>query len=198
MSQRKSESRGLTAELKSIVKTLAVCLGLLWALELTDVLLLDGMLDGFGIRPRELFGLIGVLTWPFLHGGLPHLVSNTIAMLLFGTLVLMWGRREFFTVAAVSTIVGGLGVWLVGADGSVHVGASGVCFGLFGYLLARGFYERKFGSVVLSLVIAISFGGTLAGAVPGLSMPGISWEGHLFGLVGGVLVARRLKKKRAE
>src|SRR5690606_27487121 len=122
MSQRKSESRGLTAALKAIVQTLAVCPRLLRALELNDVVLLDGMLDGFGIRPRELFGLIGVLTWPFLHGGLPHLVSNTIAMLLFGTLVLMWGRREFFTVAAVSTIVGGLGVWLVGADGSVHVG----------------------------------------------------------------------------
>jgi membrane associated rhomboid family serine protease len=79
----------------------------------------------------------------------------------------------------------------------VHVGASGVCFGLFGYLLARGFYERKFGSVLLSVAIAILFGGTLAGAVPGMAMPGISWEGHLFGLLGGVLVARRLKRARA-
>ena len=196
MNRRKSEDGSLTGELKSIIKVLAACLAILWTLELTDVLLLDGMLDGFGIQPRELVGLIGVLTWPFLHGGLAHLLSNTLALLLFGTLVSMWGRREFFAVSLVSTIVGGLGVWLVGADGSMHIGASGVCFGLFGYLLARGFYERKFGSVVLSVVIGILFGGTLAGAVPGLSMPGISWEGHLFGLIGGVLVARRLKRKR--
>ncbi|MFO7562642.1 MAG: rhomboid family intramembrane serine protease [Enhygromyxa sp.] len=191
--QRESNSGSLGGELKSIVKTLAACLGILWALELTDLLLLDGLLDGFGIRPREAFGLIGVLTWPLLHGGVAHLLSNTLALLLFGTLVLMWGRREFFAVSLISTIVGGLGVWLVGASGSLHIGASGVCFGYFGYLLARGFYERKFGSVVLSLVIGVLFGGTLAGAVPGLSMPGISWEGHLFGLLGGVLVARRLK-----
>lgn len=197
MNNRKSESGGFKSELKRIVRTLAVCLAVLWALELTDVYLLAGSLDAFGIRPREPFGLIGVLTWPFLHGGLAHLLSNTLALLLFGTLVLMWGRREFFAVALVSTIVGGLGVWLVGASGSVHVGASGVCFGLFGYLLARGFYERKFGSVLLSIVIAILFGGTLAGAVPGMAMPGISWEGHLFGLLGGVLVARRLKRARA-
>jgi membrane associated rhomboid family serine protease len=197
MNHRKSDSGGLKGELKRIVRTLVVCLAVLWALELTDVLLLAGSLDAFGIRPREPLGLIGVLTWPFLHGGLAHLLSNTIALCLFGTLVLMWGRREFFAVALVSTIVGGLGVWLVGASGSVHVGASGVCFGLFGYLLARGFYERKFGSVLLSVAIAILFGGTLAGAVPGMAMPGISWEGHLFGLLGGVLVARRLKRARA-
>lgn len=195
MAARESEV-GLGSELKGIVRVLAVCLGIMWALELTDVLVLGGVLDGFGIRPREVFGLIGVLTWPLLHGGLAHLLSNTLAMLLFGTLVLMWGRREFWAVTAVSTIIGGLGVWLVGASGSVHVGASGICFGYFGYLLARGFYERKFGSVLLSLMIGLFFGGMLAGAVPGLSMPGISWEGHLFGLIGGVLVARRLEQKQ--
>lgn len=197
MNQRKSDSGGLASELKRIIKTLAVCLAVLWGLELTDVLVLDGSLDEYGIRPREPIGLIGVLTWPFLHGGLAHLLSNTIALLMFGSLVLMWGRREFWSVALVSTIVGGIGVWLAGASGSVHVGASGVCFGLFGYLLARGFYERKFGSVLLSIAIAFLFGGTLAGAVPGMAMPGISWEGHLFGLLGGVLVARRLKRSRA-
>lgn len=193
MSKRKSDTFG--SELKRVAKTLALCLAVLWAIELTDLLLLAGALDAYGIRPREPLGLIGVLTWPFLHGGLGHLMSNTIALALFGSLVLMWGRREFWLVALISTIVGGLGVWLVGTADSVHVGASGVCFGCFGYLLARGFYERKFGSTLLSVVIAIVFGGTLAGAVPGLAMPGISWEGHLFGLLCGVLVARRQKRR---
>jgi membrane associated rhomboid family serine protease len=189
-------SPSFTQELGFIIKTLAITLGLLWGLELVDTLVFEGGLDNFGIHPREPIGLIGVVTWPFLHGGFGHLLSNTIALLIFGTLVLMWGRAEYFKVALVSTLVGGLGTWLVGATNSVHVGASGVVFGLFGYLLARGFYERKFGSVILSIVIAVAFGGTLSGAVPGLAGPGISWEGHLFGLLGGVLVARRFKRLR--
>lgn len=194
----KSEAKSLRGELKSILIVLGSVVGLMWVLEGIDQFILGGALDGFGIHPREAFGLIGVLTWPWLHGGFAHLMSNTIALAIFGTLVLAWGRREFLAVAVVSTLVGGLGVWLVGASGSVHIGASGLCFGLFGYLLARGFYERKFGSIVLSIFIAVMFGSTLAGAVPGLAMPGISWEGHLFGLIGGVLVARRFKRKREQ
>ena len=188
--------QSLGAELRAIIKILGLTLGLLWTLEIIDVFALGGSLDAFGIRPREPIGLIGVLTWPFLHGGFAHLASNTVALLIFGTMVLLWGRREFFAVVLLSTLVGGLGVWLVGAADSVHIGASGVCFGCFGYLLARGFYERKFGSIAVSIFIALMFGGTLAGAVPGVAMPGVSWEGHLFGLLGGVLVARRFKRLR--
>lgn len=188
---------GLGAELRAIIKILGATLALLWAVEIVDAVVFAGALDVFGIHPREPLGLIGVLTWPLLHGGFAHLASNTVALLIFGTLTLMWGRREFFAVTLASTLVGGLGVWLVGAAGSVHIGASGVCFGLFGYLLFRGFYERKFASVILSLCVAFVFGGTLAGAVPGMAMPGVSWEGHLFGLLGGILVARRFKRLRA-
>lgn len=193
-----AEPTSLRDELRTIIKILGISLALLWVLEIVDVFVLGGALDAWGVHPRELLGLVGILTMPFLHGGFGHLASNTVAFLLFGTLVLMWGRREFFAVTLVSTLVAGAGVWLVGATGSVHVGASGVCFGYFGYLLARGFYERRFGSILLSVLIAVTFGSVLAGAVPGLNPPGISWEGHLFGLLGGILVARRFKKKKQD
>lgn len=196
MAKSSQEKQSLGAELRAVIKILAVTLALLWTAEIVDALVFAGGLDALGIHPREPLGLIGVLTWPFLHGSFGHLASNTVALLIFGGLTLMYGRREFFAVALVSTILGGLGVWLVGASGSVHIGASGVCFGLFGYLLFRGFYERKFVSIALSVLVAFGFGGLLAGAVPGLAMPGISWEGHFFGLLGGVLVARRFKRVR--
>lgn len=193
-----TDSAGLGGELKFIVKVMGATLALLWGLELVDQLALAGTLDGFGIHPRELWGLLGILASPLLHGGFGHLGSNTIGLLVFGTLVLMWGRREFLWVTLVSTLVGGLGTWLIGATDSVHIGASGVVFGYFGYVLARGFYERKFLSILISVAVGFLFGSMLFGAVPGMAGPGISWECHLFGLLGGVLVARRLQRKRGD
>ena len=187
---------GLGDELKFIVKTIGATLALLWGLELADQLVFAGGLDAFGIHPREVWGLLGILASPLLHGGFGHLSSNTVGLLVFGTLTLMWGRREFLWVTLASTLIGGLGTWLIGATGSVHIGASGVVFGYFGYVLARGFYERKFMSIVVSLVVGVMFGSMVFGAVPGMAGPGISWECHLFGLIGGVLVARRLQRKR--
>lgn len=168
-------------------------LAVLWGLEIVDALVFGGLLDFLGVHPREAFGLLGILASPFLHGGFGHLLSNTAGLLIFGTLVLMWGRKEFAAVTVASALIGGLGVWLVGASGSIHIGASGVIFGYFGYVLTRGWYERKPLSIIVSIGIALFFGGLLSGVVPWLAGPGISWEGHLFGLLGGVLVARRYK-----
>lgn len=170
---------------------------MLWAVEIVDAAVFKGGLDEFGIHPRSGLGLVGVLTSPLLHGGFGHLASNTVGLLMFGSLVALWSRREFLLVALASLLVGGLGVWLIGESNSNHIGASGLVFGYFGYVLARGWYERKFLSMTISIGIALMFGSLLAGAIPGLAGWGISWEGHLFGLIGGVLVARRFKALRA-
>jgi len=188
---------GLLAELRLAAKTIGVFLAVLWGLEIIDELLLFGMLDFLGVHPRTLFGLIGVAMAPLLHADLYHLLSNTGGFLLFGTVVLMWGRKEFWAVTAASWLIGGLGTWLIGSTG-VHIGFSGVVFGYFGYVLMRGWYERKPLSVIVSILCAVFFGSLLAGAIPGLAGYGISWEGHLFGLIGGVLVARRFKKKQQQ
>lgn len=190
------EQKGLLTELKLVAKTMGVILAVLWGLEIVDELLFSGMLDLFGVRPRTLFGLIGVVASPLLHADLYHLLSNTAGFLIFGSVVLLWSRKEFAAVTVTSMLIGGLGVWLIGASGSVHIGASGVVFGYFGYVLMRGWYERKALSIIISLAAAWMFGSLLAGAIPGLAGPGISWEGHLFGMLGGVLVARRFKAQR--
>jgi membrane associated rhomboid family serine protease len=189
------EKPGLLHELERVVWLMFGVVALLWVAEIVDAVAFDGSLDRFGIHPRSGVGILGVLTSPLLHGGFGHLASNTVGLLMFGTLVAMWSRREFALVALASVLVGGLGVWLIGERNSTHIGASGVVFGYFGYVLARGWYERKFVSIALSICIALTFGSLLTGAIPGLAGWGISWEGHLFGLIGGVLVARRFRTK---
>ncbi len=185
----------LSQELSLVVRTLVGFLGVLWLCEIVDQSIFHGGLDRFGVQPREVEGLLGLVTAPFLHGGYPHLISNTVGLLLLGGLLLLWSRREFWLVTIASTLVGGLGTWLVGMDGSVHIGASGVLFGFFGYLLLRGWFERKFGAMALSLVVGWLFGSMASGMVPGLAGLGISWEEHLFGFLGGVLMAWRWRKK---
>jgi membrane associated rhomboid family serine protease len=168
----------------------------MWALEIADTFL-GGALDRFGVHPRETAGLIGLLTMPFLHGGFAHLVANTGLLLIFGWLILLHSVRDFVVTTLMAMLVGGLGVWLIGAPGSVHVGASGVVFGYFAFLLLRGWYRRSIGSMALSLAVAVGYGYLLFGVLPGQA--GISWEGHLFGFLGGALSAQMLAKpKRRE
>lgn len=187
---------GLLAELKLTAKIMGAMLAVLWGVEIVDQLLFSGVLDLFGIHPRMVFGLIGVLASPLLHAHFAHLLSNTAGLLIFGTIVLLWSRKEFAAVTAAAVLIGGLGTWLIGGSGSTHIGASGLVFGYFGYVLMRGWYERKPLSILVSIAVAWMFGSLLLGAIPGLAGAGISWEMHLFGLLGGVLVARRFKKLR--
>ncbi len=164
----------------------------MWVVELFDLFLLGGRLDYFGIHPRQLFGLVGIPLCPFLHGGLGHLMANTFSFLALGWLV-MWRRTgDFAIVTSYGILIGGLGIWIFGKTGSVHVGASGVIFSYLGFLLFRGYYERRFSSILFSLFIGFLYSGMLWGILPG--RPGVSWEGHLFGFIGGVMAAKKLAK----
>ena len=100
-------------------------------------------------------------------------------------------KRDFFIVSALSALVGGLGIWLIAPALSVHVGASILIFGFLGFLLSRGIFERRFWPILGSIVVFFLYGGALFGIVPGQA--GISWQGHLFGLLGGILAARLLR-----
>src|SRR5712691_3601605 len=163
---------------------------LAWLVELVDEVAYGGSLDRYGIRPRTVAGLWGILAAPVLHVGWMHLASNTGPFIVLGWLVLLRGLRDFLVVTLFAVVIGGVGVWVFGAANSVTVGASGVVFGYLGYLLARGFFERSIWSVILGVVAGILYGGVLWGLLPG--QRGISWEGHLFGLLGGVAAARLL------
>lgn len=165
-------------------KVLFGFVALLWVIEVVSWVL---PIDRFGVHPREAIGLIGVVTHPFLHGGAAHLFGNSLGLLIFGGLVVLKEERDLYVTAALSVLVGGLGTWLVGSSHSNHIGASGLVFGLFGYLLSTGFFARKVGAIFLSVFVLLGWGAMIFGVLPG--QPGISWEGHLFGFLGGVLSA---------
>ncbi|WP_435846576.1 rhomboid family intramembrane serine protease [Streptomyces chrestomyceticus] len=169
---------------------------LLWVLEIADAAS-GNALDTFGVRPRELSELADVLPAAFIHFGFDHLTANTLPLLLLGFLAAFRvGLRRFVGVALLIALTSGLGVWLTAPAGSNTAGASGVVFGLFGYLLIRGFIDRKPLDIGLGVLVAAVYGSILWGALPTDS--GISWQGHLFGLVGGVLAAFAFRRRPAE
>lgn len=172
--------------LKANAQTLGLCLGLLWAIELCN-LLLGHRLSAWGIVPRSLFGLIGIPLSPLLHASFLHLLVNTLPFALLGSLVMLHGKQVFVEVTLFTTLLGGAGVWLFGRSAS-HVGASGVIFGYFGYLVARGWYSRDPVAMGIAVLTVLFYGGMIWGVVP-TRLP-VSWEAHLFGLVAGVLAAR--------
>jgi len=175
------------------VRLVLAMTGVMWAAEVLDVVL-RGSLDGLGITPRDLEGLAGVAFAPFLHIGFGHLIGNTVPFVVMGLVIALGGLVRVLTVTAVVGVVSGLGIWLVGPGSSLTVGASGLVFGYATYLVVRGVVARSALQLVLGAVVVAVFGaGLLAGLVP---QPGVSWQGHLFGAVGGVLAARLLHRRR--
>ncbi|MFJ8767756.1 rhomboid family intramembrane serine protease [Streptomyces clavifer] len=167
--------------------------GLLWLLEGIDTMT-GHSLDTYGISPREPSELLDVVPAAFLHSGWEHLASNSVPLLVLGFIAALAGIRRFAAVVLVVIVTGGLGVWLTAPPNTVTLGASGVVFGLFGYLLVRGFVDRRPLDIVVGLIIAAVYGSLLWGVLPTDS--GISWQGHLFGLVGGVAAAFVLRRPR--
>ena len=182
----RQEATGLFKELQS-QGTLLVCVVIvLWTIELANSLTNDA-LNNLGIRPRNIVGLQGILFAPFLHGNWRHLISNTFPLVILSWLIMARDRSEWIAVTVLTAIASGLGTWLFGGDMTVHIGASGVVFGYFGFLVARAYFERSFGSIAISLLVLALFGGMIWGILP--VRVGISWEGHLFGLLGGIAAA---------
>ena len=174
------------------VKILLALVAVMWAVEVVDVLA-DHQLDQYGIEAREPEGLEGIVTAPFLHVGFAHLIGNTIPFVLLGVLIAFEGARRLLAVFAIIALISGLGTWLVAPEGSIHVGASGVVFGFATYLIARGWFNRRAGQIAIGLVVVVLWGGVLlAGLQP---HEGISWQGHLFGAIGGVVAARMFAGK---
>ncbi|MBB1494404.1 rhomboid family intramembrane serine protease [Propioniciclava sp. MC1595] len=165
---------------------------LLWVLEALDVVLL-GALDGFGVSPRVIAELPQVLTAPFLHFGFEHLMANSLPFLVLGVLARMAGRRPFWVATLASILVSGLFAWLLSAPSTVTAGASGLVFGWLAFLLVRGLFNRNWKQILISAAVFGFFGGMLWGVFP--TLPGVSWQGHLGGAVGGVLAAWWLQRR---
>jgi membrane associated rhomboid family serine protease len=167
---------------------------LMWGLEVVDAIL-DNRLDRYGIEPREVDGLDGVVTAPFLHVGFGHLAANTVPFVVMGLVIALEGPLRLIAVTAITAVVSGLGTWLIAPADTIHLGASGVVFGYATYLIARGLFNRRPVEIAIGVVVALLWGGALlAGLEP---QQGISWQGHLFGAIGGVVAARVLSERRA-
>jgi membrane associated rhomboid family serine protease len=180
---------------KAAAQLIIVWVALLWLLEAVDYVT-NNALDTFGIIPRQQSELADVIPASFMHFGFGHLMANTLPLLVLGFLAALRGIGRFFAVALTIIVVSGLGVWLVAPEASNTAGASGLIFGLFGYLLVRGFVDRRITDVALGGVVAVLYGSLLWGVLP--TDGGISWQGHLFGLVGGIAAAFLTSSRRAE
>ncbi|MEE8397505.1 MAG: rhomboid family intramembrane serine protease [Desulfobacterales bacterium] len=161
---------------------------LLWTVHIVTLFV---PLQQFGLIPRKLNGLIGILTAPFLHANFYHLYANTIAILTFGIIFALLEKKNTATLVIEITILQGIALWLFGRTGN-HIGASGLIFGLFGYLLLVGYFQRQLKFIIVSLGVLVFYGGTLFGVLP--TNARISWEGHLYGFLAGCLVAKYSSK----
>lgn len=169
--------------------TLGAVAGSFWLVRIVDFLMPGGgSAVGHGIVPRTWYGLEGIPFAPFIHVSLAHLIANTIPFLILGALVLLRGVSEFVFVFLTTALLAGLGTWLFGAPNTEHVGASGVVFGLFGYLLFRMIFDRRLSSVLITLIVALAYGTAMLRSL--IPEDSISWSGHFFGFLAGILAAR--------
>ena len=175
-------------------RVVVVLAALMWGLEVVDAVA-GHRLDRYGIEPRDGDGLIGVVAAPFLHAGFGHLFSNTVPFLVMGFAIAFKGALRVLAVTAIVALASGLGTWLIAPESTIHIGASGVVFGYATYLLSRGFFDRDLLELAIGVVVGLLYGGALLGGL--VPEEGVSWQGHFFGAVGGVLAARTLAAPRA-
>ena len=185
--------------MNTLVKMLVPVLSLvviIWTVEVVNFLL-GHRLTSFGILPRSSSGLIGIALSPFIHAGFWHAVSNTVPLLILGGLTLAADKARFWMTTVSIILLSGAFVWLF-ARSSYHVGASGLVFGYFGALISRAVIERSLKSIVLAMITITLYGGLLWGVLPLRSY--ISFEGHFFGLVAGILyvwIIKRVSKEKS-
>lgn len=169
----------------------------MWLATAVNWLLLKGAWLVFGIRARDLTGLVpNLLFAPFLHAGLAHLVANSAPFVVLGALIALRSPAQFVAVNLIGAILGGLVVWLLAPANSVTIGASGLVFAYFGWLITRAIRERSILSIVIGLVALALYGGILWGLSP-FQVGGISWQGHLGGLLSGVIAGRAWPTRKA-
>lgn len=166
-------------------------LAIMWIIQFVDAVL-PGSFTGFGLRSWDLSGLAGIALGPLLHADWAHLIANSAPLLVLGCLVAVEGARRFWAVTAIVAIVGGAGTWLLNSPGALTVGASGLVFGYFGYVVMRVFAPGRVPHRVLyaaiALIVIVLYGGSMLAGVVGVR-DGVSWQAHLFGAIGGGLAA---------
>jgi membrane associated rhomboid family serine protease len=194
--------RGPAGDLTLVVGWLA----LLWAIFVVDIVLRAvfgiWIAQWLGLRPRQIDGLVGIITSHFLHVNVAHIAANSVGLLLLGWFSCKYSRSLTAVAILYSMLIAGTLTWCVGSwshPETVHIGASGVIFGLIGWLVANGLFRREWGAFFLSLVVVLLYGGAIPGVLPSAEakIAQVSWEMHLGGFIGGVLASWHLRKQKA-
>ncbi len=173
--------------MKNALQKSAIFVVIIWAVYLIDSIFNLGVVSFGGILPRSISSLKGVLLSCFVHANLYHIISNTVPLFILLTILFsFYGKNSIRTIFLI-TIIGGIGVWIF-ARNSYHVGASGLIYGLVTFLITKGIVIKKFKPLIIAVIVAFSYGGLIWGVFPTYSF--VSWEGHLFGAIAGVVVAK--------
>lgn len=183
MSGRKLSGAEHVHSLSRDVKGIIIFVALIWVVFVLDQVL---PLENFGLIPRSLPGLVGIVTLPFLHGDWAHIVGNTVPLVVL-LLLLAGSRANSIDIVIFISVIAGIGLWIFGRS-AIHIGASVLVFGLVGFLVCAGFFEKRLLSALIAIGVAVVYGSTLVyGVLP--TQSGVSWEGHLIGAITGGAVA---------
>ena len=153
----------------------------------------------YGIKPKDTNGILGIFTAPLIHVNYAHLIGNTLPFMVLGGMVLFSGKRKFIFTTIVSGLISGIGIWLFAREGTVHAGSSTLIFSYLGFIIIQAWITRSCLSATLAIISGTLYGTLLLTLL--INQNGISWHGHLFGLLGGLLsglliISSPSKKKR--
>jgi len=177
---------------KRDLKGILLFLAAIWLIHILDLFL---PLEQLGLVPRSVRGLSGIVAMPFLHGDFGHLIGNSVPLAV-SLLLLAGSRANTGAIVVVIALLSGLGLWLFGRT-ALHIGASGLVFGLISFHIFAGIFERRLQSMLIALVVGVLYASTLfRGILP--FQPGVSWDGHLFGAIAGGIVALITARMMAE
>ena len=178
------------------MRPVLILIAVIWIVQTLNLLLGYSLNDWFGLEPRRLVGLIGVPAMPFLHGSISHAAANTVPLLALGMIGTFAAPGRIWSATVPIVLLCGIAVWLLARSGTV-VGASGLIFGWFGFLLALGALERSLRTLLGAGIVVVLYGGMIWGVLPQMNGR-ISWEAHLAGAVAGAAVAFIMVRRRRQ
>lgn len=178
---------------RNIFKLIQFPIYLVASIWIIHILNASGALNfrNFGLLPRDVDGIIGIFTAPFIHGSFQHLMSNSVPLFVMTFLIVFFYKRIAYQSILLIYVLTGFAVWAFARDNVMHIGASGVVYGLVAFVFWTGIFRRNVKSIILALIIVTFYSGLFLGIMP--TQQGISWESHLFGGLVGILVAFWMK-----
>jgi membrane associated rhomboid family serine protease len=189
----RSDSDRALSDARRALFVMAGVLAVLWMVQIVNWTDHYWLSRHFGIVARDPSRLPDIFSAPLLHWSFSHIEANSAPLFFLGFFAAYRGIQRFAVVTVLIVVMSGLGSWLFSPTHTLEVGASGVVFGYFGYVVVRGIVERHVLDVVVGIVVFLSFWSILRGVLP--DDPHISWQAHLFGLIGGIVAALLLRQR---